>query len=96
MKQTRDKGMILDPDKVLLLDLFVDADFAGLWSDEDAEDEDSVKSRTGYVLTLGGMPVYWQSKIQEICAMSTMESEYIAAATGMKVLMPILVGKYAK
>ena len=39
------------------------------------------KSRTGIVIEFGGTAVLWSSKKQGIVAGSTMESEYIAAAT---------------
>jgi hypothetical protein len=45
---TKTKGLILDPKRNDLgIDLFVDADFAGLWSYEDPQDPSCVKSQTG-------------------------------------------------
>ena len=38
------------------------------------------KSRTGYVITVGGTPVDWHSKKQEIVALSTADAEYISMA----------------
>ena len=49
------------------------------WSDADwAGDVDTRRSTSGYVLQLGGSVVSWSSKRQEIVALSTTESEYIA------------------
>ena len=66
------------------LDMYCDADFAGLWKYEDDQDPVCVRSRTGYVMTLGGCPIHWSSKLQTEQALSTLEAEYIALAQGMK------------
>ena len=87
LKGTREKGMIIKPENALGLDLYADADFAGIFSVEDPEDPVSVKSRTGWVVTLGGVPVTWSSKLQTEIALSTMEAEYIALSTGMRELV---------
>ena len=73
----------------MTLDLYVDADFAGLWNYEEVTDPSCVRSRTGYVITMGNIPVTWQSKLQTEVALSTMESEYIAASYGMRSLLPM-------
>ena len=56
---------------------------------EDDQDPVCVKSRTGYVLTLGDCPFLWVSKLQTEIALSTLESEYIALSTSMRDLLPI-------
>jgi hypothetical protein len=81
--------MRIDPKTELKLDLWVDADFAGLWNSEDANDSTCVKSRTGYVCTLGDVPIVWASKLQTEIALSTTEAEYIAASTAMRALLPL-------
>jgi len=70
------------------LNCYVDADFAGLWHYEDDQDPVCVKSRTGYMLTFGGCPILWVSKLQTEIALSTMEAEYIALAQSMRDLIP--------
>jgi hypothetical protein len=47
LKGTREKRMKNAPTNDLKLDLWVDADFAGLWNAEDAQDPASVQSRSG-------------------------------------------------
>ena len=47
LKKTRDKRIILTPDKSKGIQCFVDADFAGGYSKETSEDPVSVFSRTG-------------------------------------------------
>jgi hypothetical protein len=45
------------------LDLFADADFAGLFVADDKQDPVSVKSRTGLLVNFGGVPIFWISKL---------------------------------
>ena len=88
LKGTRDKGLIMKPTSDnLKLDLFADADFAGLFASEDKLDPVSVKSRTGILLNFGGVPVCWSSKLQSEIALSTLEAEYIALSQGMRELV---------
>ena len=50
---------------------YVDADYA--------EDLDDRKSTSGYVFYMNGAPIAWRSKKQPCIALSTTESEYVAA-----------------
>jgi len=86
---TRDAGLIFKPNPDLRLDCYADADFAGVWSEDNPEDPSSVRSRTGFVITLGGCPVTWSSKMQTEIALSTMESEYIACNSAVRGLIPL-------
>jgi hypothetical protein len=89
LKGTAEKGLIIKPTGDLTLDCFVDADFAGLFNYEDPRDPVCARSRTGYIMTLGDIPVLWSSKLQTEIALSTMEAEYIAASTAMRALIPL-------
>ena len=54
----------MHPDaKLLRLDIFADADFAGLFTSEDKQDPVSVKIRTSIILNCGGVPIFWNSKL---------------------------------
>jgi hypothetical protein len=86
---TARKGVEFNPTKAMELDCYVDADFAGLWNHEDDQDPVCVKSRTGYVITLGGCPVLWVSKLQTEIALSTLESEYIALSQAI-LFLPLM------
>jgi hypothetical protein len=83
------QGLIIRPNLDLKLELYADADFAGLWCHEDPTDPISVRSRTGSVITLGGAPILWKSKLQSETALSTMMAEYIALSNSMRDLLPI-------
>jgi len=89
--KTRKNGLILrpDPENMLKIDCYVDADFAGWWNHEDHQDPHCVKSRTGYVICVGGSPIVWSSKLQTLITSSTMESEYIAMGTICRELIPL-------
>ena len=74
--------------KKLIVNCYVNADFAGLWGAENEQSPICVKSRTGYVLTLNDCPLVWVSKLQTEIALSTMEAEYIALAQAMQEVIP--------
>jgi hypothetical protein len=84
-----DEGMILKPTTDLSLDCYVDADFAGLWKHEDDQDPICVRSRTDYVMTMGGCPIHWTSKLQTEIALSTTEAEFVALAQAMREFIPM-------
>ena len=61
LARTKDKGTIVTPTGKLELDCYVDADFGGLYRREPDDDPNSVRSRTGYIIMLGGCPLTWKS-----------------------------------
>ena len=85
---TRLNSLILRPDPKLGVEMFVDADFAGMWGFGDPTLSSSCRSRTGFVICLGGCPVLWKSTMQTEVASSTMQAEYIALSTAMRDLLP--------
>ena len=89
LKGTADKGMVINPNNRDELDCYVDSDFAGLYPVYPDQDPNSTKSRTGYVIFFKGCPVLWVSKMQTQCALSTMESEYLALSQAMRDLIPL-------
>jgi hypothetical protein len=86
---TADKGTKFIPDLTQGLDCYVDADFAGLYGYEDDQDPVSVKSRTGFTLTLFGCPVIWSSKLQGEITLSSTAAEYVAFSMAMRELLPM-------
>ena len=53
------EGIYLKVDSKLTLDAYCDASFAVLWNVDSAEESISMKSRTGYVITLAGCLLTW-------------------------------------
>ena len=64
LNSTKEKGMFITPKKSLTIDCYVDADFAGLWKAEDDQNPLCVKSRSGFLITVMGCPLHWQSKLK--------------------------------
>jgi len=88
---TRDKGMVLRPDDTKSLECFVDADFLGNWDKRIASnDPDTARSRTGYIITYGGTPIHWASKLQTQFALSTAESEFLALSTATRYVKSLM------
>jgi hypothetical protein len=75
---TCDRGLILNLTEALSIEMYVDANFAGLWGSEDPADPVSVRSCTGFVICIAKCPVLWVSKLQTETALSTMMAEYAA------------------
>ena len=57
LKATRENGLTFSTDVEMRLNMYADADFSGLYGIENEQDQVCVKSRTGYVLFLGGCPI---------------------------------------
>jgi hypothetical protein len=85
----KDKGMNLQPTKDFALDMYVDADFSGMWHQEPLALRKNVLSCTGCIITYCGCPIPWVSKLQTEIALSTTESEYIALFMATRELLPI-------
>jgi hypothetical protein len=89
LQYTKDKGLQLQPTKDFTLDMYVDADFAGMWHHEFSALQENVLSRTGYIITYCNCPIHWASKLQSEIALSTTESEYIALSMATRELLPL-------
>ena len=89
LARTVDKGTIIHPTGKLDLACYVDADFGGLFKREPDTDTNSVRSRTGYIISLGGAPLTWKSQLQTEVCLSTLESEYVALSSALRVLLPL-------
>lgn len=88
---TRKRGMILQPDPTKSLEVYVDADFAGAWDKSLAGiDKDTARSRHGYIITYGGMPICWKSQLQQEIALSSTESEITGLSYALREAIPII------
>jgi hypothetical protein len=75
LADTREYGIVFGNDG-LIPEGYVDADYAG--------DVDTRRSTTGYVYTLAGGAISWSSRLQVTVAASTVEAEYMGAASAVK------------
>ena len=71
LKQTRDCCLTFVQDEKFELVGYTDADWGGC--------KDSYRSTSGFIWTLGGNPVTWQSKRQSSVALSSCDAETMAA-----------------
>ena len=90
LKRTAEEGIILKPDITKGFECYVDADFAGSWSKEEAHKSEGCLSRTGYVIFYAGCPIIWSSKMQNTIALSTTEAEYTALSTSLRDVIYLL------
>ncbi len=91
LKQTSDHGMVMNPSSnVCKIDAYPDADFAGMYGDEDHTDPTCAKSCTGFIITFAKCPVFWQSKLQTETALSTTEAKIIALSACCRELFHII------
>ena len=89
LARTQHLGTTIIPNGTLGLDCYVDADFGGLYKREPDSSSDSARSRTGYIIMLGGCPLTWKSQLQSEICLSTLESEYVALSASLRTLLPI-------
>ena len=89
--KTKNKGIILKPDRTKSLEVFADADFSGNWNiNTAADDASTAKSRTCYIPLYAGCPIVWQSKLQTQCALSSTEAEYISLSQSLRTVIPVI------
>ena len=86
---SKDQGVIYERPKTLRMDCYVDADFAGLYGRDSPESPTSAKSRTGYIISVGGCYILCKSQLQSTIALSTSEAEYGALSQAMRAVIPI-------
>ncbi|MEL7341022.1 MAG: Ty1/Copia family ribonuclease HI, partial [Bacteroidota bacterium] len=89
LQGTKLKGIVIRPDGTFNLVLWVDADFAGLFGAEKGNNINVARSRMGYVITLGGVPLTWRSQLMPDVCLSTLEAEYSAMSLALRVVIPI-------
>ena len=69
---------------------YVDADFAGGWSKEDATDPDNVLSRTGFVIFFSRLSYDVGNLMQIEISLSTAESEYVACSMAIQDVLSLM------
>ena len=87
---TRNKGLILRPEDIKDLEIFVDANFAGNW---DRPTQRMIAARLGpgtATLSTTGCPIIWKSQLQTEIALSSTESEYNGLSYALREVIPIM------
>ena len=87
---TKTRGIIYNPDNLRGLECYIDADFAGGWTQADADNAENVLSRTGYSIMYAGCPIHFVSKLQTEITLSTSEAEYIALSQALREVIPLM------
>ncbi|RDX62033.1 putative mitochondrial protein, partial [Mucuna pruriens] len=72
LKESRGKGLLFRKEGILSMEIYTDADYAGLVVD--------IRSTSRYCMFLGGNLVTWRSKKQNVVARSSVEAEFRAMA----------------
>ncbi len=80
---TRKCSIIYKPDITKGLECYVDADFAGGWSQANAHNADNVLSRTGCIILCPKCLILWVSPLQTEIALGTAEVKYIALSQAL-------------
>ena len=87
---TSEEGLIHEPDSIKGMEMCADIDFAGHFEKNNAEDPESVCSRTGNVLKHASYPIFWKSKLEIGIALSTTYAENIALSTSSRETIPMM------
>ena len=91
LRQTQDKGTILQPDKGKCLEVHVDANFTGNWDPKEPEkDSGTAHSRHGHITTYAGCPMLWKSQLQTKIALSSCESKHTGRSHFLHDTTPIM------
>ncbi len=83
-------GIVYKPDTTKGLECYVDADFAGGWSQANSDYAKNILSCTGYIITYAGCPIHWVSRQQTEIALSPAEAEYIALSQSLQDALPLI------
>jgi hypothetical protein len=88
--ETKDRGIVYEPDNSMGIECYVDADFAGGWIITTSAYADYIMSCTGFIITYANCPIYWASCLQTEIALSTAKAEYIAMSSALHEVIPLM------
>jgi hypothetical protein len=87
---TKDEGIYLRRNDHSF-DCWVDADFVGNLVQVNADvNPSTAKSRNGFIISYGGCPITWVSKLQTEVALSTTKAEYNAQTTSLQEVIRLM------
>jgi hypothetical protein len=91
LKATKNKGLQIRPIKRgRMLEVYVDADFAGNFDKKESHLRDTARSRHGYIIMYDLVPITWKSQQQTEIALSSTESEYTGLSYALREAIPIM------
>ena len=71
--------------------MFVDSDFAGNWDPKLAgADRSTARSRHGFYICYGGIPIAYKSSLQQEIALSSTEAEITGLSYALREVIPII------
>ena len=82
-------GTIVSFSNKLDIVCYADADHAGMFGREVPRNIDGAKSRGGYIVIFGGIPLIWKSWLMSAICLSTLESEYQCLSKAMTQLIAL-------
>jgi hypothetical protein len=73
-----------------MVEVYVDADFAGNFDKKESHLRDTARSRHGYIIMYEGVPITWKSQLQTEIALISTESEYTGLSYALREAIPIM------
>lgn len=89
LKGTSEMGTVVHFTNRLDIVCYADADFAGMFGREIPRNPDGARSRGGYIIVFGGIPLIWKSWLMSAICLSTLESEYQCLSKAMTQLIAL-------
>ena len=80
----------MKPTKGKDMEVFVDAYFAGNWDSNDSQDQDTARSRHGYIVAYQGWPIIWKYQLQIDIAFYSTEIEYTGLSYDLRYAITII------
>jgi hypothetical protein len=90
LKATTHQGTNLRPVKGKDMEIYVDADFVGNWDSNETWDQDTARSRHGYIISYASCPIIWKSQVQTEIALSSTESKYTGLSYALRDAIPMM------
>ena len=72
LQGNKEKGLVFNPTKKLVVDCYTDEDLAGLWGNENTQDPICARNRNGFVANFPNFPLLWVSKTQTDISLSAL------------------------
>jgi hypothetical protein len=90
LKGTGDKGLILKPDGISGLVVYVHADFVGHWDLTNTMSRDSTQTQHRYIVKFNNCLILWKLQMATVIMLSSTESEYMGASAALREVIPVM------